>query len=105
MRAGADLGHVFCPEAAAIVIKSYSPELIVHPILSDRCSESSEAIASWLPRLHALVIGPGLGRDPAIMNTVKSVIAVAKQQNKDIVIDAVRSSYSYTSCIPTHYDS
>lgn len=30
---GADLGHVFCPEAAAIVIKSYSPELIVHPIL------------------------------------------------------------------------
>ena len=27
------------------------------------------------------------------MNTVKSVIAVAKQQNKDIVIDAVRSSY------------
>lgn len=39
------------------------------------------------------------------MNTVKSVIAVAKQQNKDIVIDAVRSSYSYTSCIPTHYDS
>jgi len=78
---------------------------LTFPHSSDRCSESSEAIASWLPRLHALVIGPGLGRDPAIMNTVKSVIAVAKQQNKDIVIDAVRSSYSYTSCIPTHYDS
>lgn len=111
---GADLGHVFCPEAAATVIKSYSPELIVHPLLwahcpniawsilhhflqpepplscrSDRCSQSSEAIGSWLPRLHALVIGPGLGRDPAIMNTVKSVIAAAKQQQKDIVLDAV----------------
>jgi ATP-dependent NAD(P)H-hydrate dehydratase len=33
MKAGGDLGHVFCPEAAAPVIKSYSPELIVHPLL------------------------------------------------------------------------
>ena len=30
---GADLSHVFCPEDAATVIKSYSPELIVHPLL------------------------------------------------------------------------
>lgn len=30
---GGDLGHVFCPEAAAPVIKAYSPELIVHPLL------------------------------------------------------------------------
>ena len=56
---------------------------------SDQCSQSSEAISSWLPRLHALVIGPGLGRDPTIMSTVKSVIAAAKQQQKDIVLDAV----------------
>ena len=34
---GADLGHVFCPEAAATVIKSYSPELIVHPLLWVQC--------------------------------------------------------------------
>ena len=30
---GADLSHVFCTKDAAPVIKSYSPELIVHPIL------------------------------------------------------------------------
>ena len=30
---GADLVHVFCPEDAAPVLKSYSPELIVHPLL------------------------------------------------------------------------
>ncbi len=51
-----------------------------------------EAIASWLPRLHTLVIGPGLGRDPAILATVKAVIAVAIQQLKNIVIDAVSPS-------------
>ena len=32
---GADLSHVFCTEGAATVIKSYSPELIVHPYLPD----------------------------------------------------------------------
>lgn len=64
------------------------------PCRSDQCSQSSEAISSWLPRLHALVIGPGLGRDPTIMNTVKSVIAAAKQQQKDIVLDAVSWLFS-----------
>jgi len=30
---GADLVHIFCEESAAQVIKSYSPELIVHPYI------------------------------------------------------------------------
>lgn len=30
---GADLSHVFCTQEAAPVIKAYSPELIVHPVL------------------------------------------------------------------------
>ena len=32
-RTGADLVHVFCAKAAAIPIKIFSPDLIVHPIL------------------------------------------------------------------------
>ena len=28
-----DLVHIFCQQSAALPIKSYSPELIVHPIL------------------------------------------------------------------------
>ena len=31
LKSGADLSHVFCHTEAAIPIKSYSPELIVHP--------------------------------------------------------------------------
>jgi len=30
---GADLSYVFCTRDAAPVIKSYSPELIVYPVL------------------------------------------------------------------------
>lgn len=33
LKAGADLVHVFCEKAAGGVIKGYSPELIVHPVL------------------------------------------------------------------------
>lgn len=35
---GADLSHVFCTKDAAPVIKSYSSELIVHPVLEESYS-------------------------------------------------------------------
>lgn len=30
---GADIAHILCAEEAAIPIKSFSPEVIVHPVL------------------------------------------------------------------------
>lgn len=35
LKIGADLSHIFCTKDAAPVIKGYSPELIVHPILEE----------------------------------------------------------------------
>lgn len=52
-----------------------------------------DAVTAWFPRLHSLVIGPGLGRDPVILARVKKLIMVAKEMKKNIVIDAV----SFTS--------
>ena len=86
LKVGADLSHVFCTEGAAPVIKSYSPELIVHPLL-DRSSGVAE-ISEWLPRIHALVIGPGLGRDPKLFDNVKGVIRKASELKIPLVIDA-----------------
>ena len=34
LRTGADIVHVFCSPSAATVIKSFSPDLVVHPHLS-----------------------------------------------------------------------
>ena len=56
-------------------------------------SEVCSSITAWFPRLHSLVIGPGLGRDPKTLSAVKLLISVAKEQEKDIVIDAVNSSF------------
>ncbi|KAK4587151.1 hypothetical protein RGQ29_024037 [Quercus rubra] len=79
LKIGADLSHVFCTKDAAAVIKSYSPELIVHPILEesysirdeDKPSISSKVLAEvnkWMERFDCLVVGPGLGRDPFLLD-------------------------------------
>ncbi|XP_071991666.1 ATP-dependent (S)-NAD(P)H-hydrate dehydratase isoform X1 [Engystomops pustulosus] len=86
LKVGADLSQVFCTKDAATVIKSYSPELIVHPVL-DHINALHE-IEKWLPRLHALVIGPGLGRNDSILETAKGIIEKAKVKGIPMVIDA-----------------
>lgn len=86
LKTGADLVHVFCVQAAATVIKSYSPELIVHPLLD--VEKPIDEIEPWLERLHVLVIGPGLGRDKLILTTVSQLIQKCRTLNKPLVIDA-----------------
>ncbi|KAI5466810.1 H-hydrate dehydratase [Mariannaea sp. PMI_226] len=108
-RLGCDMSHVICTPAAAAVIKTYSPNLMVHPLMrqtdpSTRASEASTSshskdpnsdpehissrVIELLPRLHVLVIGPGLGRDPLMQATVARVIRAARERNMPIVLDA-----------------
>lgn len=49
MQVGGDLSHVFCTEGAATVIKSYSPELIVHPYLPDSNGEDDQQVIDLIP--------------------------------------------------------
>ena len=46
------------------------------------------SITEMLPRLHVLVIGPGLGRDSLMQASVKKVISAAREQRVPIVLDA-----------------
>ncbi|KAK1341941.1 hypothetical protein QTO34_016692 [Cnephaeus nilssonii] len=86
LKAGADLSHVFCTREAAPVIKSYSPELIVHPVLDS--PDAVHEVEKWLPRLHALVVGPGLGREDALLKNVKGILEASKARAIPVVIDA-----------------
>ena len=86
LRLGADLAHVFCSEAAGTAIKGYSPDLIVHPILDD--DDALEQIKTWLPRLHAVVVGPGLGRDNKVINLCQDILKLLKNADKLTIIDA-----------------
>ncbi|XP_028847709.1 ATP-dependent (S)-NAD(P)H-hydrate dehydratase isoform X2 [Denticeps clupeoides] len=86
LKVGADLSHVFCTKDAATVIKSYSPELIVHPVLDS--PNALGEVEKWLPRLHSVVVGPGLGRDDQLLNTAKEIIYKSKAKNIPVIVDA-----------------
>ncbi|XP_048862595.1 ATP-dependent (S)-NAD(P)H-hydrate dehydratase isoform X2 [Brienomyrus brachyistius] len=86
LKVGADLSHVFCTKDAATVIKSYSPELIVHPVLDG--PDAVEEVEKWLPRLHSVVVGPGLGRDDKLLKNAKDIIEKSKARGIPVVIDA-----------------
>jgi len=99
-RLGCDLSHLICTPEAGAVIKTYSPNLMVHPLMRESSSQpntsdsspSPEDIASqiidMLPRLHVLVIGPGLGRDHLMHATIAHVIRAARKSDLPIVLDA-----------------
>lgn len=82
------------------MIKTYSPNLMVHPLMREGSTPGSEGdetdpkaiskrvIDELLPRLHVLVVGPGLGRDPLMQQTVGHVVAAARKANLPLVLDA-----------------
>ncbi|GAB0091538.1 ATP-dependent (S)-NAD(P)H-hydrate dehydratase [Sergentomyia squamirostris] len=86
LRVGADLVHVFCCQSAATVIKSYSPELIVHPVLDEHCAMAK--MEKWLDRLHVLVVGPGLGRDDAVLQNVTALLKHCRHSGIRVILDA-----------------
>ncbi|KAI8011575.1 ATP-dependent (S)-NAD(P)H-hydrate dehydratase [Camellia lanceoleosa] len=110
LKIGADLSHVFCTKDAAPVIKSYSPELIVHPILEEsysvRDDEDKRSISDyvlaevvkWMDRFDCLVVGPGLGRDPFLLDCVSNIMKHARQSNVPIVIDG-DGLFLVTNCL------
>ncbi|KAL0388648.1 UNVERIFIED_CONTAM: ATP-dependent (S)-NAD(P)H-hydrate dehydratase [Sesamum radiatum] len=109
LKIGADLSHVFCTKDAATVIKSYSPELIVHPILEESYSvrdEDKKSISAkviqevdkWMERFDCLVIGPGLGRDPFLLDCVSDIMKHARESNVPMVIDG-DGLFLVTNCL------
>ncbi|KAJ4954720.1 hypothetical protein NE237_011503 [Protea cynaroides] len=98
LKIGADLSHVFCTKDAATVIKSYSPEIIVHPILEESYSIKEDEkrsisakvlaeVSKWMERFDCLVVGPGLGRDPFLLDCVSEIMKLARKSQIPIVID------------------
>ncbi|KAL1965977.1 hypothetical protein VTN77DRAFT_4917 [Rasamsonia byssochlamydoides] len=97
-RLGCDMSHVICEKSAAPVIKSYSPNLMVHPILPSSATVPNpgaidppalaKPIVAMFSRLHVLVIGPGLGRDGVTQRVVEEVMKEARSRSVPFVLDA-----------------
>lgn len=85
LKVGADLVYVITTDTAAPVIKAYSPDLIVYPFLS---AKYSSRIRSLLPKMDAIIIGPGLGRESDTLHLIYDIIQDCKSLGKPLVIDA-----------------
>ncbi|OQR67385.1 ATP-dependent (S)-NAD(P)H-hydrate dehydratase-like [Tropilaelaps mercedesae] len=86
LRLGADLVYVFTTKSAAAPLKTYSPDLMVHPCLDSK--DCNKLVIKTLPKLHSLVIGCGLSLEPDVQTAVSFIIEQAKELNLPIVIDA-----------------
>jgi ATP-dependent NAD(P)H-hydrate dehydratase len=90
LRLGGDLSHIFCAKSAALPIKAYSPDLIVHPALPDFGDEDYDRIDSvlqWLPAVQSFVIGPGLGRSVEALEFAAAFLNRMKPEAHPVVID------------------
>ncbi|KAM8785953.1 ATP-dependent (S)-NAD(P)H-hydrate dehydratase isoform 3-T3 [Rhynchonycteris naso] len=54
----------------------------------DDSPDATREVEKWLPRLHALVVGPGLGRDDALLENVRGILEASKARAIPVVIDA-----------------
>lgn len=95
LRTGAELVYVFTAEEAALPIKSYSPELMVTPVYSAKSIDSvdkshalAQKVKSMLHRLHALVLGCGLGKDDQVLQAALDICQAAAGQGLPVVLDA-----------------
>lgn len=74
---------------------------MVHPLMrqsptaadkgKDKDSDAEQVasrIIDMLGRLHVLVVGPGLGRDPLMHDTCARVLAAARERGMPVVLDA-----------------
>lgn len=103
LKTGSDLAFVFCADEAAVPIKCYSPELMVAPVYNAKqfdddevdqqqqqkmVDEMVEKVTSFLPRMHCLIVGPGLGRCPLVFQATARIMKAAIKANVGLVVDA-----------------
>ncbi|CAG8671237.1 15247_t:CDS:10 [Funneliformis mosseae] len=94
LKLGADMAFVVCEPTAALAIKSYAPDLMVHPYMRQSgdtgktLEEVINNVAGLFPRTHVVVVGPGLSRDKMMLECAKGIITKVKEKNLPLVIDA-----------------
>ena len=87
---GSDLCWVACAAGATAPLKTLSPELIVCGVIPDDPSSASAALSSLsavLSRVHAVVVGPGLGRAPGALAFAAALMAHATAERLPLVVD------------------
>ena len=108
LKTGADLSFVICSKSA-LMIKNYSPELVVYPYLFEKSAISYGQSEASIPsmfnskvelsefmrktyetmfkRFNSVVLGPGLGRSKEMLQQAEWFIEYCKELNMPLVLD------------------
>ncbi|NXD70813.1 NNRD dehydratase, partial [Eolophus roseicapillus] len=81
------LSCIFNSDSANTKMKPFKICLFFPIPFSDSPNAVHE-VEKWLPRLHSVVIGPGLGRDEVLLENAKGIIEKSKVKGIPIIIDA-----------------
>ncbi len=85
-RMGVDLVHIATPSKTYQIIASYSPNFIVHRLGGDVfVEEDLDILKNVIPKVDAVIIGPGLGGHP---DTSNGILKFIRESSKPMVIDA-----------------
>ncbi len=86
-RTGADLVYVAVPSMVATPVRSLSPDLIVFPLPDSKLTRgNANRLASWIPELDCIGIGPGLG--PQNPDELKRALTTLSGKCRTLVVDA-----------------
>jgi len=86
-RTGVDLVYLAVPSMVATPVRALSPDLIVFPLPDSKLTRgNANRLASWLPDLDGIGIGPGLG--PQNPGELKNALATLSGKCRTLVADA-----------------
>jgi len=89
LRTGVDLVDIIAPDPVVLVIRSYSPSMIVHGLGTEiLLPESVERVTKLAKKCDVVAIGPGLGLQKDTARTVCEILEAVTEMEKKIVVDA-----------------
>lgn len=89
LRTGVDLVYIAAPRETAYSISSISPDLITLKLEGDHLSmRNMPVIRSYIERVTAIIIGPGLGLHKETQEAVSEIIKVAEERRIPLLLDA-----------------
>jgi NAD(P)H-hydrate epimerase len=90
MRSGVDIVHLVTPGSAARAAQARYPDLIVHAGADERrlVAEDAAMVKRLLPKVDAVLIGPGLGDDRHTVEAVETILRALAGTKARAVLDA-----------------
>ncbi|KAJ3137652.1 hypothetical protein HK100_000496 [Physocladia obscura] len=90
LRTGADICHIACHPLSSAAIKTYSADLIVHPLIDPTIpiDQIILDVIDILKRVHVIIVGPGLSRNAFMQEVATRIIEHARELGLYIVLDA-----------------